>query len=39
MVPDLASEDLTSQDYAALGEFRYRIRRFLHFSEAATRQE
>ena len=33
------SEDLTSQDYAALGEFRYRIRRFLHFSEEAARQE
>ncbi len=38
-MPELPSEDLTSQDYAALGEFRYRIRRFLHFSEAATRQE
>ena len=34
-----SSEDLTSQDYAALGEFRYRIRRFLHFSEEAARQE
>jgi DNA-binding MarR family transcriptional regulator len=32
-------EDLDSRDYAALGEFRYRIRRFLHFSEEAARQE
>ncbi len=30
---------LTSEDYLALGEFRYRIRRFLHFSEFAARQE
>ena len=34
-----AEEDLSSQDYAALGELRYRIRRFLHFSEEAARQE
>jgi DNA-binding MarR family transcriptional regulator len=32
-------EDLSSLDYAALGEFRYRIRRFLHFSEEAARRE
>jgi len=32
-------EDLNVQDYAALGEFRYRIRRFLHFSEEAARKE
>jgi DNA-binding MarR family transcriptional regulator len=32
-------EELSSADYAALGEFRYRIRRFLHFSEEAARQE
>lgn len=30
---------LTSHDYLALGEFRYRIRHFLHFSEFAARQE
>lgn len=33
----MASEDLTSEDYAALGELRFRIRRFLHFSEEAAR--
>jgi DNA-binding MarR family transcriptional regulator len=38
-VPEPPSEELTPQDYAALGEFRYRIRRFLHFSEEAARQE
>jgi DNA-binding MarR family transcriptional regulator len=32
-------DDLTSEDYRALGEFRYRIRRFLHFSEEAAREE
>jgi DNA-binding MarR family transcriptional regulator len=31
-------DDLTPEDYAALGEFRYRIRQFLHFSEEAARQ-
>lgn len=31
--------DLSPEDYAALGELRYRIRRFLHFSEAAAHQE
>ncbi|HEY1240587.1 MAG TPA: MarR family transcriptional regulator [Bryobacteraceae bacterium] len=30
---------LTSSDYTALGEFRFRIRHFLHFSESAARQE
>jgi DNA-binding MarR family transcriptional regulator len=30
---------LNPRDYAALGEFRYRIRRFVHFSEEAARQE
>ena len=30
---------LTAEDYAALGEFRYRIRSFLHFSEGAAREE
>lgn len=36
---DQPADDLNSLDYAALGEFRYRIRRFLHFSEEAARQE
>jgi len=31
------SADLSSLDYLALGEFRYQIRRFLHFSEEAAR--
>ncbi len=31
--------DLTEADYRALGQFRYRIRRFLHFSEGAARAE
>lgn len=30
---------LSSNDYTALGELRFRIRRFLHFSESAARQE
>jgi DNA-binding MarR family transcriptional regulator len=30
---------LNPQDYVSLGEFRYRIRRFLYFSEEAARQE
>jgi hypothetical protein len=29
---------LTPEDYGALGEFRYQIRRFLHFSESAARE-
>lgn len=29
---------LTSSDYEALAEFRYRIRRFLHFSERVVKQ-
>jgi DNA-binding MarR family transcriptional regulator len=37
MPPD--GRKLTTEDYAALGQFRYRIRRFLHFSESAARQE
>lgn len=37
MVPELAL--LSSDDYIALGEFRFRIRCFLHFSELAARQE
>jgi len=30
--------DLKAADYAALAEFRYHIRRFLHFSEQAARR-
>jgi DNA-binding MarR family transcriptional regulator len=30
--------ELTASDYQALAEFRYRIRRFLRFSEQASRQ-
>lgn len=30
---------LSSNDYMALGEFRFRVRHFLHFSESAARQE
>ena len=31
--------ELTTQDYAALAEFRHQIRCFLHFSQEAARQE
>ena len=31
------SETITELDYASLAEFRYQIRRFLHFSELAAR--
>ena len=30
-------QELTVSDYQALAEFRYQLRRFLHFSEAAAR--
>ena len=30
-------ESITESDFAALAEFRYQIRRFLHFSETAAR--
>ena len=30
-------DDLTADDYQSLAEFRYQIRRFLHFSEKAAR--
>jgi DNA-binding MarR family transcriptional regulator len=30
---------LTNQEYRALSDFRYQIRRFLHFSEEAARQD
>lgn len=33
------STDLSSADYQALAEFRFHIRRFLHFSEMAARAE
>ncbi len=32
-------EDLADLDYQALGRFRWQIRRFLHFSEEAAREE
>lgn len=32
-------DDLRLSDYQALGQFRYQIRRFLHFSEDAARAE
>jgi DNA-binding MarR family transcriptional regulator len=32
-------EEISTSDYQALGHFRYHIRRFLHFSEAAARAE
>jgi DNA-binding MarR family transcriptional regulator len=35
----MPSEDLEPADYRALADFRYRIRRFLQFSEAAARRE
>jgi DNA-binding MarR family transcriptional regulator len=33
------TQDLTDADYRSLGAFRYRIRRFLHFSEEAAKAE
>ena len=35
----LFMEDLTSADYRALAGFRLEVRRFLHFSESAARDE
>ncbi|MFZ0707143.1 MAG: MarR family transcriptional regulator [Candidatus Korobacteraceae bacterium] len=34
----MSTHDLKSSDYAALADFRYQIRRFLHFSEQAARR-
>jgi DNA-binding MarR family transcriptional regulator len=34
----MSNHDLNSTDYAALADFRYQIRRFLHFSEQAARR-
>ena len=39
MVHPRASLDLSTSDYKALAQFRYQIRRFQHFSEAAARSE
>lgn len=39
MVQTGKSQDLPMSDYQALGQFRYQIRRFLHFSEAAAHGE
>jgi DNA-binding MarR family transcriptional regulator len=33
----MPTDDLKHSDYAALADFRYQIRRFLHFSEQAAR--
>lgn len=35
----MSTPDLPSSEYQALGNFRFQIRRFLHFSEAAARAE
>jgi DNA-binding MarR family transcriptional regulator len=35
----VTQDDLSLSDYQALAAFRYQIRRFLHFSEAAARDE
>ena len=35
----MEKRDLSPGDYQALAEFRYQIRRFLHFSESAVRSE
>src|SRR6516165_9494276 len=35
----MVNRALTDQDYRALADFRYRVRRFLHFSEEAARRE
>src|SRR6267142_2841155 len=37
MMPGVRAHELTADDYEALAEFRYQIRRFLHFSEKAAR--
>jgi DNA-binding MarR family transcriptional regulator len=34
----MAAKDPTDEDYRALAEFRYQLRRFLHFSEQAARR-
>lgn len=33
-----AKHEITNQEYQALAEFRYQLRRFLHFSEQAARE-
>jgi DNA-binding MarR family transcriptional regulator len=35
----IAAHDLSSADFRALADFRHQIRRFLHFSEEAAREE
>jgi len=37
--PRGSTANLTEADYRALAEFRYQIRRFVHFSEEAAKQE
>ncbi|GAB3626094.1 MarR family transcriptional regulator [Pandoraea terrae] len=36
--PLVAPEALSKSDFESLSEFRYRLRRFLHFSESAARE-
>ncbi|HEY7025210.1 MAG TPA: MarR family transcriptional regulator [Candidatus Limnocylindrales bacterium] len=36
-MPSPTTRDLTDDEYRALAELRYRIRRFIHFSEGAAR--
>ena len=38
-MPHAHNPDLPISDYRSLGQFRYQIRRFQHFSEAAARAE
>ena len=38
MEPELSESDLSPNEYAQLAEFRYRIRKFLRFSENACRE-
>ncbi|BDD91012.1 putative HTH-type transcriptional regulator YusO [Pandoraea cepalis] len=37
--PTVTTDALTKSDFEALSEFRYRLRRFLNFSESAARDE
>ncbi len=37
--PQVNENELTGSEYRALGDIRYQIRRFLHFSEEAARAE
>jgi DNA-binding MarR family transcriptional regulator len=39
ILPSSGLSDLSETDYRALADFRYQIRHFLHFSEAAAKRE